>query len=353
MTSREIGTVPRRRRRLAPIAGLLAFVVLATVCEAAPGDFTGDGKADLIEVNYQTGQWTVGATTPLYTGQPDDRPVAGDYNGDLKWEPAVLRGTTWISSVLADPIVYDPAGMPTGPAPLPANGQQPVTILPVPGDYDGSGKTVPAYYDQVDASWWIMGRAAPVQFGVPPQAGGTLGYDVPVPADYDGDQKTDVAVFRPTDGSFHYLSSKTGAEVVTTPTAQADVAPAIIPVPGRYDTSTHVEAAVTDWSGSAWYVAGTSTPIATFALDANSDNVLPAPADYDGDGRTDAMLIDDTNGISWAAGQPQPSGTTNSSVDDRYAPAVYPIAILANVLRLSRYAECRLHPEEPGCAGVV
>ncbi len=353
MTRTKADTALGRRFRPRHIAVLLTLIVLAAACAAAPGDFTGDRKADLVKMDWSTGQWTVGSS-PLYTGQPADWPVAGDYNGDLKWEPAVVRGTTWISSALADPIVYDPAGMPTGPAPLPVKVQPPVVTLPVPGDYDGSGKTVPAYYDQVDASWWIMGRAAPVQFGLPPTTGGTLGYDVPVPADYDGDGKTDIAVYRPTDGSFHYLSSTTGTEVVTTPTVPADaVPPAIIPIPGRYTTSTHAEAAVTDWNGSAWYVAGSSTPFATFAFAPFTDNFLPAPADYDGDGRTDAMLIDDITGVWWPAGQPRPTGTTNSGNNDRYNSAVFPFAVVNNWIRLTIYASCLLRPESENCTGVL
>jgi hypothetical protein len=313
-----------------------------------PGDFTGDRKADQVYESDATAIWyTAGQTTPLYTGQPHDIPVAGDYDGDGKWEPAVLRGTTWVSSALADPIVYDPAGMPPGPAATPANGSAPPAILPVPGDYDGTGKTVPAYYDQVDATWWIMGHAGSVQFGIPPAAGGKLDWDVPVPADYDGDGKTDIAVFRPTDGSFHYLSSKTGLEVtIPSPTTAAN--PGLMPMPGDYDKVGHAEAAVVDLGGDNWYVEGHPSPIATFAgAGSAADLYLPAAADYDGDGKVDPALVDQNTGTWWMSGQPEPAQQPSSNL---YAhPAVFPYARLVNIVRLTLYAACLRNPSSyPG-----
>ncbi len=336
-----------RSRRVRLIAAALVLVVVAAACEAAPGDFTGDRMADPVYVSYGTGDWfTSGTATPLFTGQPGELAVAGDYNGDLKWEPAVLRGTTWISSALADPVVYDPPNMPAGPPATPggANASAPPTLLPVPGDYDGTGKTVPAYYDQVDATWWIMGHANPTQFGIPPTAGAKLDWDVPVPADYDGDGHTDIAVFRPSDGSFHYLSSKTGHEVVLTPPLPS-VYGILLPVPGTYDGLGHAQAAVTD--GQNWYVDGDAGVFASFPFTSPEDQYLPAPAAYDGANKTEPAMIDTQNGVVWHAGQPRPPQTGTNNPPD--SAAVFPTAVLVNIVRLTLYAQCLLSPSSfPG-----
>jgi hypothetical protein len=322
------------------VAALVAVVIVAAACDAIPGDFTGTAAADNVYEDLNSGNWYLaGQTTPLWTGQPDDIPVAGDYDGNHKWEPAVLRGTTWISSKLADPIDYDPAGMPAGPPgrPAPTNVGAPQTLLPVPGDYDGTGKTQPAYYDQVDGTWWIMGHDGPVQFGVPPVAGGTLGYDVPAPADYDGDGKTDIAVFRPTDDTFHYLSSQTGQEVVI----QVDVpagTPAGIPVPADYDHLGHAQAAVSN--SVTYYVDGHSGAVANFAGGGDVDEYEPVPADYDGDHHADPALFDYQNGNLWMPGQAQPP-TGYQTID---APAALPWAVVVNIVRVTFYDKCLLNP---------
>jgi hypothetical protein len=347
--------MPKRTRLL---AALVVLLVVAAGCDAVPGDFVADGHADQVYVTW-TGATSdpapvfmqAGSATPMFTGQAGDIPVPGDYDGNLKWEPAVLRGTTWVSSALADPISFDPAGMPAGPPATPAGFLSvPPTLLPVPGDYDGTGRTVPAYYDQVDASWWIMGRSGFTQFGIPPAAGGNLAYDVPVPGDYDGDGKTDIAVFRPSDGSFHYLSSKTGFEVTVTPTVPAGD-PAVFPVPANYDGLGHVQAAVTD-GGLDWYVAGDPGTVATFPPGSlSTDTYLPAPADYDSAKATPTLFDGDT-GAFWMVGQPQPAQHRSGVQVD--VPATMPYALLVNYARLTLYARCRWGQDPPSsCAAEV
>jgi hypothetical protein len=127
-------------------------------------------------------------------------------------------------------------------------------------------------------------------------------------------------------------------------------------VPGRYDTTANDEAAVTDPGTVNWYVAGTTTPVATFPLATGGDQLLPAPADYDGDGKADPAVIDTYNGIFWHAGQPRPANTTGNADTATITAAVYPYAIVANLVRLSVYARCRWDAahQPPGfCTGVV
>jgi hypothetical protein len=328
--------------RLKATLGLaVALVLLAAACDAVTNDYTRDGTSDLVYLDLATGSWMmVGQSTPLWTGT-SALAVPGDYNHDLKWEPAELNGTTWTSSALSSPIDYDPAGMPAGPAATPAGATSaPPTLLPVPGDYDGTGKTVPAYYDQVDGTWWIMGHNSPVQFGDPPTAGGTQGYDVPVPADYDGDGKTDIAVFRPTDGSYHYLSSKTGTEVDVAAGSEYD-----FPVPEDFDGDGKADAAVTDGAFEHWYEPGSSTPFATFSAPFG-DLLVPTFRDYDGDGKADAAVWDEAGSPVTTTWLVAGHGTmaTLPSTGDRYEDVEAPPWLLVNIVRLTVFHKCLVDP---------
>ncbi|MGB7202687.1 MAG: FG-GAP-like repeat-containing protein [Pyrinomonadaceae bacterium] len=168
---------------------------------ARPGDFGGDGRADLVAYQTSNGLWSRhslgGSQTSNVTfGTTGDKPLLGDFDGDVKTDPAIYRPSTgewWYAASSA-------------------GGQHRAgrwgisTDIPVPGDYDADGKTDFAVFRPSNGVWYIAnsgnGSFTFMNWG--------LSEDRPVAADYDGDGKTDIAVFRPSTGVWYLLQTTAG-----------------------------------------------------------------------------------------------------------------------------------------------
>jgi hypothetical protein len=86
--------------------------------------------------------------------------------------------------------------------------------MPVPGDYDGDGKTDFAIWRTSTETWWIIPSCNPGALII--KQWGASG-DIPVPADYDGDQMTDIAVWRPSTGIWYVIPSSAPSTFTSTP----------------------------------------------------------------------------------------------------------------------------------------
>ncbi len=243
--------------------------------------------ADLAIWRPSTGTWWVlggpgSAQTTQAWGQSGDVPVPGDYDGDGKTDFSVFRPSTgeWY-------IAYSGGGT-TGYA----FGTS--TDSPMPADFDGDGRTDAAVFrrnqpaglatfyirNSSDATWTVQ------QFG--------LAADTPAPADYDGDGRADIAIYRSSEAKFYYLLSSQGSTALQTIAfGQAGDKP----VPADYDGDGRADAAV--WRGGVfqWHIIYSSTGTTegfTFG-DPNSD--IYVHNDYDGDGKIDRAFWRPSTGI--------------------------------------------------------
>lgn len=165
--------------------------------------------------------------------------------------------------------------------------------VPLPGDYDGDGKTDFCVYRPSSNQWWIL-KSSNGAYSAP--VFGTTN-DIAAPADFDGDGMTDVAVFRPSDGNWYVLKSSDAGLLVLDFGASGDQ-----PAPHDYDGDGMADAAVWRDSDRSFYSANSSNGLlgtATLSgpgLVPPSTNSEPVPGDYDGDGRADYAV---RNGNDW------------------------------------------------------
>jgi hypothetical protein len=281
------------------VAGINFYVTQQAAASAVTkkADFDGDGKTDLgvfrPSAVAPTPNWLAlsslneqainfswgGGYAPFF-----DVPVPGDYDGDGKTDYAIWRGadTFWYIRRSSD-------GQPV----LVFYGANyaPFNDIPTPGDFDGDGKTDIAVWRPTDGKWYVRSSLTGVDQIVPQGQQG----DVPLAADFDGDGKCDFGIFRPSAITDNWRILQSTTNTVVTYQWGGGYAPLFdTPVPADYDGDGKADLAIWRGADSIWYIRKSSDGGSILDLwGANYDPYfdIPTPGDYDGDGKADIAVF--------------------------------------------------------------
>ncbi|HQU84655.1 MAG TPA: VCBS repeat-containing protein [Pyrinomonadaceae bacterium] len=267
-------------------------IVKQATCQAlAPSgqtkilDFNGDRVSDIANWQSSNGQWSYLAnvnSNSFFWGNSFDKPVPGDYDGDGKTDAAVFRNDgNWYVLQSSTGSLY-------------ALGFGFSTDIPISADYDGDGKTDIAVYRPSTGDWhiWLMGpqQYRGIHWGI--------SEDLPVPADFDGDGKTDLAVFRPSTGFWYYFRSSDAGFGAVNWGRNND-----IPIPADYDYDGKADIAVFRKAGGTWFILHSADGNYTQAA-FGQDGDLPMPIDSDGDGVLELGVYRPSAFTWYSSGQP-------------------------------------------------
>lgn len=248
-------------------------------------DFDNDNKADFAIYNYQYGNWYIWSSryytwlaNGIHFGDNTYLPVPGDYNGDGNADVVVYsRSTAWW-------MVYYTG---TGYATYYQWGSY--YCIPAPGDYDGDGKSDFALYDFTTGAWYIFKSSTStwLVYGV---TFGGYGY-IPVPGDYNGGGQSDVVVYSEELGLWLLYYTETGSSEYLTNFG----GPGYIPAPGDYDYDGVTDFGLYDYWYGYWYIW---SPVNGWITDPdgfkwanyNGYYYTPVAGDYDGDGLSDLAI---------------------------------------------------------------
>lgn len=241
--------------------------------------------ADLAIWRPSTGTWWVsGQGSQQITqqwGLNGDIPVPGDYEGDGKTDFSIFRPSTstwWVLRSSDNGYFSNQFGQSGDKA--------------AQADFDGDGKTDVAVFrpDAVaqTGTWYIQrtsdGGYTILQFG--------LNTDEPAAADYDGDGRADIGVWRASQRAFYSVNSNNNA-LQTSTFGQTQTGDKV--VSADFDGDGKADYAVYNSATADWYIRqSTNGQITGYQWGTADDK--PVQNDYDGDGKVDVAVWRGSNG---------------------------------------------------------
>ncbi len=266
----------------------------------APGDYDGDGKADLalyVEApsasSAQGGDWYVklsgdgyALTTLRGFGGVGYSACAADYDGDGQTDPAVYQAATgnWYVQLSGSGYMFV--------SKLGFGGQD---YKAVAGDYDGDGKTDPAIYNTTSGEWQVAMSSQGYATQSWPDFGGA-DYTA-VAANFDSANRIKPAVYNATNADWTILIS--AQDHISMMAILSDFGGAdYVPVVGDYDGDGLADPALYHAATGAWQVKMSGSGYAREALTGfGGPGAYLATADYDGDLKADPAFLDEVTGL--------------------------------------------------------
>lgn len=262
---------------------------------------TSAPPADIAVWRPSNGNWMVMGQTGSQAvtennGLSGDIPVPGDYEGDGKTDFAIWRpsnGYWWVLYSSGSGITV----------PLGTNGD-----TPIPTDFDGDGRTdiATARWDSgLNAMVWTIATSSGTPAYLYYQWG--LQTDILCPADYDGDGKADLASYRPSDGNLYIYFPATNSFGGAALASGADKC-----VSSDYDGDGKADPAVYNSANANWTISR-STDGNTSTTTWGSTGNIPVHNDYDGDGKTDLAVWNNATSAQWLIKRSS-NGTTRTEI---------------------------------------